>query len=285
METMRRMAGSLLLAAALLPARALLARTAPGGANGDAVPAPSGATGTWNARAGGGARLQLTLIYESSIWGRGVARSELRGLAEGAIASGTSTPVSFALERAAGAFQMEGTFREGTGRGSFQFHPNAGFVQALRALGIEGAERPADRDLMLLALGNVSAADVRELAGLGLGSLGMDDLATLAVQGVTPDYVRFVRSLGVAGTNTAAGVAELRLQHVTPEFVRELETLGYRGLSREQLVQLGGFGVTPAFIRQARAAGFRDLTPERLVEMKISGIDPQTVRGSDHRPR
>ena len=277
------MAGGLLLAASLLPARALLARAAPDGPDGGSASAVAG--GTWNARAGGGARLQLTLICESSIWGRGVERSELRGLAEGAIASGTATRVAFRLERPAGAFAMEGTFREGRGSGPFRFHPNADFVQALRALGIEGAGRPADRDLMLLALGKVSAADVRELTRLGLGSLGMDDLATLAVHGVTPDYVRFVRSLGVAGTSTAAGVAELRLQHVTPEYVRELETLGYRGLSREQLLQLGMFGVTPAFIRKAREAGYRDLTPEALVQMKIGGIDPATVRGPDHRPR
>jgi len=254
MTLVKILAPALLAAAALLPDRA-----AP-----PASPAPS-AQGVWNAAPLEGDRLLVTLIYEGSIWGRGIARAELRGLD----AAGPGAPVALRLERDAGVFRLEGAFRGDRGEGRFTFERAPGFVQALRAAGVTG--ELSDRELMLLALGRVTAEGVRGLADAGLARLRAEDLVQLAGQGITAEYVRSLRALGVEGTGSPAGLVELRTHRITAEYVQALRALGYGGVTRAQLLQMGIHGVTPDFIRQARAAGLRDLSPEALVQRRLSG--------------
>lgn len=256
MTLVKIVAPALLAAAALLPGRA--ARTAP------ASPSPS-AQGAWNAAPLDGDRLLVTFIYAGSIWGRGISRAELRGLP----AAGSAGPVTLRLEREAGVFRLEGAFHGERGEGRFTFERAPAFVQALRAAGVTG--ELSDRDLMLLALGRVTADGVRGLADAGLGRLSAHDLVQLAGQGITAEYIRSLRALGVQGTGTAAGLVELRTHRITAEYVQELRALGYGGVTRAQLLQMGIHGVTTDFIRQARAAGLRDLSPEALVQRRLSG--------------
>lgn len=234
--------------------------------------APSPAQGKWVAGHNGGEKLQFTLIWGSStIWVQEFALSELRGFSERAVAGGDSTPVSFRVERDAGVFEFEGVAggRKGTGR--FVFQPSSQYTRTLRSSGLEGTDQLTQRDLMLLALRGTSTTEIQELTGLGLGSLAAKEVVELAVHGVTPDYVRSLRSVGLPGTNTVSGLVRMRLHRVTADYVRELKALGFDGLSHPQLLKMSIHGVTPAFIRHARETGVRDLSPESLVRMKIHG--------------
>lgn len=255
------------VAAMLLPMAAVLSAT----------PVPQ--EGRWIAGDNGGEKLQFTLIWGSStIWVQEFARSELRGVSEREITSPTSTPVSFRLEREAGVFEFEGGFKEGTGTGKFIFQPRSQFVQTLRSLRIEGADRVTDRDLMLLALRHTSTAVIQEFTGLSLGSLSVKEVVELAVHGVTPEYVRSLRSVGLSGTNTVSGLVEMRLHRITREYIRELEALGYRNLPRHQLLQMGIHGVSREQIQGLERVGYRDLSPRQLVAMRIHGVTPAFIR-------
>jgi hypothetical protein len=120
-----------LLAPAVLAAAALLPGRAP---RGDGAPAAPPAEGAWNASPLEGDRLLVTLMYDGSIWGRGVPRAEL-GLAAG---GADAAPVVLRMEREAGVFRLEGAFRDGRGEGRFRFERNPAFVQALGAAGVSG---------------------------------------------------------------------------------------------------------------------------------------------------
>lgn len=271
-----------------------------------AAPAPA-VEGSWTATDLRAEGMQLRLHREISMWGSLLPRAELEGLSDAQIASPTSTPVSFRIGGETGVFEMNGTFREGKGAGLFRFLPERAFARTLASMGIAGAEQATDHDLMLLALGRVSAADVREFTALELGALAVSDLVALGVHHVTPEYVRSMRSLGLAETNTVSRLVKLRVHRITADFVREMEAAGYRDLPREQLLRMGIHGVsaeqvrelegagyrnlssrqltdmrihrvTPAFIREMREAGFRDLTPEALVRLRLHRITGEYVR-------
>lgn len=234
--------------------------------------------GTWTAIRQADTQLQLSLHWNSSTWGRSFDRAELRGLTESEIDSPSSTPVAFRIEREAGRFEFEGSFQEGRGAGHFRFHPNRGFAETLRTLGIERGGQVTDRELIRLAIADVSTARIREFTALGFSALSVENLIELAIHNVTPDYVQTMRSLGVSGTDTVRGVVEMRIHRITPEFVRDLEALGYRNLSRQQLLQMGIHQVTPGFIREVREMGFQNLSPEALVEMRIHRVTPEFIR-------
>ncbi len=223
---------------------------------------------TWTATEKGGGRLQLTMRWGPSIWARHVGIEDLRGVSDLEVASRASTPVSFRIQREAGVLEFDGAFRDYEGAGRFRFHPDRRFADTLAALGIEGAGRITDGELMTLAMGGVSAAGLRELSALGIGTLRVPDLVQIGAFDLTPAYVRAMQSLGVSGTGSVDGLLELRRFGVTAQYARELQALGYGGLTRRQLLMMRIHQVTPTFIREQRQAGVR-VTPEELTRMKI----------------
>jgi hypothetical protein len=264
--------------------------------------------GRWTLDARENGEMQINLSYErNSNWGHSIDRADLEGLTDAQINSATSTPVAFRVQREAGLFEMEGSFRAGEGAGHFRFHPDRQFAATLRSLGVVGAERATDKELLTLAMADASSATLRELMGMGIGQLDMEAVIELSIFEITPEYVRELREVGVTGTNSAENVVELRIHQITADYVRELASLGFRdldredllemgihgvsarqvaelremgysGLSAEQLVEMAIFDVTPEFIREVREAGFRDLSADALVQMKIHGIGSEYVR-------
>jgi hypothetical protein len=246
---------------------------------GAVAPAAASPTeGTWTLNDHAGERMQLMLQWGTSTWGRSVDLEELRGLTRRQIDAASSTSVTFRLEREAGAFDMEGAFREGRGAGHFRFVANRGFGATLRGLGVRDADQVTDHQLMQLAIAGASAAEVRELAGLGLTPLTLRELIQLAIHRVTPEYVRSLRALGIEGTNTVSGVVQMRIHRVTPEYVRSMEALGLRGLTSRQLLQMRIHGVRPEAVRELHALGYTDLSAQELVEMRIHRVTPEFIR-------
>lgn len=235
--------------------------------------------GTWTITTGrGDGRLQINLHYEQSNWGRRIDRADLLGLADDAVNAATSTPVAFRIQREAGAFDMEGSFREGRGAGHFRFVPDRGFVSTLRSLGVTDAERATDRDLLNLAMADATAANLRALMALGLGAVDVEQVVELSIFDITPGYVREMRALGIDGTSSVRGMVELRVHGISTGYVRELESIGYRDLGRRRLLDMGIHGVTVERVRELQALGYADLSAQELVDMRIHGVTPEYIR-------
>ncbi|HZG43387.1 MAG TPA: hypothetical protein VEY93_10525, partial [Longimicrobium sp.] len=216
------------------------------------VAAADSTEGTWviDARHGGPDRLQLNLMTGGSVWGHSMDRVDLAGLSAGALTAAASTPVSFRIDREPGVFEMEGAFREGRGSGHFRFRPNRQFPSTLRSLGVARTDQVTDRQLMHLALAGASAEGVRRLSGLGLGTMDVEGVLKLFIFEVTPEYVREMRALGIAGASTVENVVEMRIHELTPAFVREMESLGFRDLDREALLRMSIHGVSAQQVRE-----------------------------------
>ncbi len=87
------------------------------------------------------------------------------------------------MQRDAGSFVCEGTFRHGGGGGTFTFSPSPEYVSALRALGYNGLDTER---LFELAVHNVSRAYIKEL-----DELGYHRLPARRIFGATPHPRRY----------------------------------------------------------------------------------------------
>src|SRR2546427_6523487 len=250
-------------------------------------------TGTWTAESAAGKAasangplVQLSLsrrrgTHGSSQHSNPVALAELRGLTADQMSADASS-VSFTLERDAGRFSFDGSFRRGEGAGHFTFAPRPEFVAAMLGLGYA----LDDEKVYSMAVLDVSREFVRQLDALGYSRLGLDDLLSLRIHGADPAFIREVKDLGYDHL-PVDDLVSFRIHGATPDFIRQMQSLGYRRLSAEDLVSLRIHGASPDFVRQLRDLGYDRVSAEELVSMRIHGVSPEFIKelkslGYDH---
>ena len=265
--------------------------------------------GTWTAKVDGmrADRIYLALRYSGTNnmdFTHDV--SVLTGLAAEAVRARTSTPVSFALDREAGRVSFEGSFENGKGSGHFTFEPNAGYLDKVRALGVDVSRRNSDppwrgdERLLFLALIDVSTdyirsmiaegyevtledyqemrlfevtpAHVREMRSLGFDHISARELVATRIHGITPEYVREMRAAG--WDLSLSELQSARIFNVTPELREEMAKLGYR-VSIDKLIAFRVHGVTPEWIAEQRSLGYGELSADDLVSMRIFNVTPE----------
>ena len=201
------------------------------------------------------------------------------GLAPGQIDAAVETPVAFALRRDPGDLAFQGRFRAGRGAGTFTFAPRTGFLDELRALGVETG-RKGEEDLFGLATIDLTVAFVQGLQAEGY-RLSLDDYVPLRIFDVTPAFIGEMRSLGLERLSQEDLVA-FRIHGVTPQFAAQMRRLGYPDLSRDNLLAFRIHGVTGEFILDLRDLGYADVTADDLVAARIHGVTPQFIREIAH---
>ncbi len=269
---------SIVAGAAALVSATTAVRSAPEPVTGEAI------TGTWTAEpatwkptAGGGSDVQLSLrrrrgLHGSSQHSNPVALADLHGLTSEQMA-GDGSVVSFTMDRDAGRFAFEGSFRRGEGAGHFTFTPRPDFVTSMRALGYA----LEDEKIYSMATLDVSREFVRQLDALGYSRLDLDQLFSLRIHGADPVFIRELKGLGYERL-TVDDLVSLRIHGATPDFIRQLQSLGYRRLSAEDLVSLRIHGASPEFVKELKSLGYDRVSVEELVSMRIHGVSPEFVR-------
>ena len=117
---------------------------------------------------------------------------------------------------------------------------------------------------------------IQEMRALDLADLSTDRMLELRIHGVTPAYVREMRSFGL---NPSAGeLVEMRVHGVTHDYIRRMETLGLDELSPERLIEMRVHGVTPEIFQEFQELGLAVLDPGKLIEMRVHGVTPDYVR-------
>jgi hypothetical protein len=232
---------------------------------------------TWKTAAGSGPLVQLSLSRRHGLRGSSqhsnpVALGDLRGLTSEQMA-GESSVVSFTMDRDAGRFAFEGSFRRGEGAGHFTFTARPEYVAFMRGLGYA----LDDEKVYSMATLDVSREFVRQLDALGYSRLDLDQLFSLRIHGADPAFIRELKDLGYERL-TVDDLVSLRIHGATPDFIRQMQSLGYRRLSAEDLVSLRIHGASPEFVRQLRELGHERLSVEDLVSMRIHGVSPEFVK-------
>jgi beta-lactamase regulating signal transducer with metallopeptidase domain len=111
---------------------------------------------------------------------------------------------------------------------------------------------------------------IEGLQSAGLKDLTVEELVALKIHGVTPDYIRELRGVGIEAT--APELVALKIQEVTPEYVRRLAAAGLANLHVRDYLAAKIQGITPQFIQGIRSHGFKDLSLRQLIALKMADI-------------
>ena len=119
-----------------------------------------------------------------------------------------------------------------------------------------------------------SGSYIDQMKAAGLDNLTPDELISLKVQGVTPEYVRGIRQQGFQPK--VDELVSLRVQSVTPEYIRDLRAQDL-SLALDHIIGMKVQGITPEYVKQMRAEGLQ-VDADRLIGMKVQGATPEYAR-------
>jgi beta-lactamase regulating signal transducer with metallopeptidase domain len=144
------------------------------------------------------------------------------------------------------------------------------YMDAMAAAGIKITDVD---ELISLRVQGVTPEYIKEMRELGLKP-DVEELIGMKVQGITPDYVREMRKF-----DSNAGIDELigmKVQGVTPEYIRELRTT-YPGINVEGVIGMKVQGVTPEYVKEFHDLGLKP-NADDLIGMKVQGVTPNYVK-------
>ena len=116
---------------------------------------------------------------------------------------------------------------------------------------------------------------IESLKDAGLSDLSVDDLIGLKVQGVTAEYVKAMKDLGIS--MDAGELIGMKVQGITPEYVKQMRGTTGEKLDSGELIGMKVQGVTPEYFAQMRDLGLK-VDAGEIIGMKVQGITPEYVR-------
>jgi hypothetical protein len=250
--------------------------------------AQSSLSGEWTATVSkDSSKIQLRLEQRSDKsnrhqMGQSFEISDFQGLTREQALNGG--PVNFSLVREAGRIDMEGSFQNGKGSGTFRFTGNAGFVSAMKSRGFDfdQTSRNDDRDsedrLFAATVLNVTTALADDLNSAGFGKLQTEDLFKAAIFKIDSN---FMREMKASGFNLGMeDLVKARIFKIDADFVKQVAQMGFEKEPFESLVKMQIFKVTPEFISEMRNEGLNNLQVEDLVKLRIFKIDTEFIRAA-----
>ena len=254
------------------------------------VTAQSTTSGEWTASISDkDNKLQLNLERRSgkshrNQMGQSFEFSDFQGLTREQALSGG--PVNFSLVREAGRIDMDGSFQNGKGSGTFRFTGNQAFVSAMQSRGFDfqqsrnsDDDRDSEDRLFAATVLNITTALADDLNSAGFGKLGVDDLFKAAIFKINSQFMREMKASGFQNL----GMEELvkaRIFKIDAELVRQVSQMGFEKEPFESLVKMQIFKVTPEFITEMRNEGLTNVQIEELVKLRIFKIDSEFIRAA-----
>jgi bla regulator protein blaR1 len=121
-----------------------------------------------------------------------------------------------------------------------------------------------------------SGSFIDGMKAAGFDNLSVDELISLKVQGVTPDYIKAIRAEGLKPN--VDELISMKVQGVTPEYIRKMRATGIRFDTVDDIVSAKVQGVSDEFIQEMRATGMRLDSADDVVSMKVQGVTADYVK-------
>ena len=150
-----------------------------------------------------------------------------------------------------------------------QAAPKSSYIDGLKA---EGLDNLSADELISLKIQGVTPQYIHEIRAEGLKP-DVDELVGMKVQGISPEYIRQVRAMNLkVDVDSLIG---MKVQGITPEYVEQMKKLGFE-LNTDELIGMKVQGITPEYVEQIRKLGFKP-DADSLIGMKVQGITPEYV--------
>ena len=144
------------------------------------------------------------------------------------------------------------------------------YMDAMAAAGVKITDVD---ELISLRVQGVTPEYIKEMRELGLKP-DVEELIGMKVQGITPEYVREMRKFDPnVGVDDLVG---MKVQGVTPDYIRELRTI-YPNVNVEEVIGMKVQGVTPEYVKEFHDLGLQP-SADDLIGMKVQGVTPNYVK-------
>jgi beta-lactamase regulating signal transducer with metallopeptidase domain len=150
--------------------------------------------------------------------------------------------------------------------------PKQSYIDSLKEAGLTNLSVD---ELIGLKVQGVTGEYVKTMKDLGM-NVNVDELIGMKVQGITPEYVKDMRA-ATGQTLDSDELIGLKVQGVTPEYVRQMHDVGLKA-DADNIIGMKVQGVTPDYVRAMRGLGLR-VDADDIVGMKVQGITPEYVKG------
>jgi bla regulator protein blaR1 len=144
------------------------------------------------------------------------------------------------------------------------------FINEMNSVGLENLDA---EELIALRVQGITPAYIREIRSTGLNP-DVNVLVAMKVHGITPDYVSSVRALGF--TPNEHDLIAMKVHDITPEYVRELRAAGFNP-STHEIIAMKVHGITPDYRKMLEDAGYK-LSASQLVSAKVMGVSPEFIQ-------
>ena len=143
------------------------------------------------------------------------------------------------------------------------------YIDGIRA---EGFDNLTADELISMKVQGITPQYIHEIRAEGLKP-SINDLIGMKVQGITPEYIRQMRALKL--NTDVDSLIGMKVQGITPEYVDEMRKLGFQP-DTEQLIGMKVQGITPGYVKRINELGFHPDTDD-LIGMKVQGIDADYI--------
>src|SRR6516225_7654851 len=116
---------------------------------------------------------------------------------------------------------------------------------------------------------------IDSMKAAGLTNLTVDELVGLKIQGITPEFVKSMKDLGLKIDPDA--LIGMKVQGITPSYVAEMRSATGQSLDADDLIGLKVQGVTPDYIKQIRDLGLK-ADADDIIGMKVQGVTRDYIR-------
>jgi len=150
---------------------------------------------------------------------------------------------------------------------------------AIRFLAPAPSARPGLPQQPSAAPPAAASSYIEQMKAAGIENLSVDDLVSMKIQGITPEYVRMMKELGIPPKPDE--LIGMKVQGITPQYVREMRTVTGQNLGGDELIGLKVQGVTAEYVNQLKGMGLK-VAADEVIGLKVQGVTPayiQELRG------